>query len=86
MISSNEKNKGGIIEETRKALIEDAEVPIGKKVPGSTFTIVALSYPVMLVLGTIVLAIILWLYQVMTASETEPEPTSSVAVQPFRVN
>jgi len=50
----------GVVAETKKAMTVDKEVPIDKKAPGSTFSLVALSYMSMLVIVALVLAAVLW--------------------------
>ncbi|QDT02238.1 hypothetical protein K227x_06110 [Rubripirellula lacrimiformis] len=51
----------GIAEETKKAFTEDVEVPIDKKVAGSTFSLVALSYMLILAFGAFALAAVMWM-------------------------
>ncbi len=74
MNDSNEDH--GIVEEAKKALTEDAEVPIDKKVAGSTFSLVALSYMTVLVGGAILLSLIMWALGVFSEPEVD-EPVQS---------
>jgi hypothetical protein len=72
-MSDSDEGKG-ILEETKKALTKDAEVPIDKKLPGSTFALVALSYMALLAIGALVLAAVLWASGVWSETESPQSP------------
>ncbi len=74
----SESNDTGIVDETKKALTTDAEVPIDKKLPGSTFSLVALSYFVVLIIGALVLAAVVWLF--LRPSDSEQLPQAPPAI------
>lgn len=68
---STENEEPGIVDDAKQALTNDAEVPIDKKAPGSTFVVVALSYLAILAIGALVLAAILWAVDSFSGSEVE---------------
>ncbi|TWU45404.1 hypothetical protein Q31b_05760 [Novipirellula aureliae] len=50
----------GVVAEIKQSMTVDKEVPIDKKVPGATFSLVALSYLVILIIVAFVLAAVFW--------------------------
>ncbi|QDT11150.1 hypothetical protein K239x_31440 [Planctomycetes bacterium K23_9] len=67
-MSTTQNDETNFIEETKKAVTVDNEVPIDKKAPGSTFALVALSYPIVLAAGALLFALVLWMSGVFTGA------------------
>ena len=43
-----------------KEVLDDNETPLGEKAPGAPFAIVGLTYPILLIVGLLGVAVILW--------------------------
>ncbi|TWU00954.1 hypothetical protein [Stieleria varia] len=48
--------------ETLKDMVRGTDTPLGEKEPSAPFAMVALSYPVMLILGLMLIAFLIWLF------------------------